>query len=42
LSRLSSLEVARVAGMSRDTPLAAESTDLPAVVVHKDDLVLMD
>jgi glutamate 5-kinase len=42
LSRLSSLEAARVAGISRDTPLPLDIKELSAVVVHKDDLVLMD
>jgi glutamate 5-kinase len=42
LSRLSSQEAARVAGVSRDASVPVEPRDLPAVVVHKDDLVLMD
>ncbi len=42
LSRLSSLEAARVAGASRDSPTPLDPKDPPAVIVHKDDLVLMD
>jgi glutamate 5-kinase len=42
LSRLSSLEAARVAGVSRDAPAALDLKEVAAVVVHKDDLVLMD
>ena len=42
LSRLSSQEAARVAGVTRDATVPVELKDLPAVVVHKDDLVLMD
>jgi len=43
LSRLSSLELARVAGAYRDAGPGVDPTDTPAtVVVHKDDLVLMD
>ena len=43
LSRLSSLELARVAGAYRDAGPGGEPLDAPAaVVVHKDDLVLMD
>jgi glutamate 5-kinase len=41
LSRLSSLEAARVAGASRDAP-PTDLKDPVAVIVHKDDLVLMD
>jgi glutamate 5-kinase len=41
LTRLSSLEAARVAGASRDAP-PSETKDPLAVIVHKDDLVLMD
>lgn len=41
LSRLSSLEAARVAGASRDAP-PSDTKDPLAVIVHKDDLVLMD
>jgi glutamate 5-kinase len=42
LSRLSSLEVARVAGAVRDSLLPAEPGSATEVVVHKDDLVLLD
>jgi glutamate 5-kinase len=47
LSRLSSAEAARIAGVSRDAPPPidpkdAEARDPLAVIVHKDDLVLMD
>jgi glutamate 5-kinase len=47
LSRLSSVEAARIAGASRDAPPPidpkdAEARDPLAVIVHKDDLVLMD
>ncbi len=42
LSRLSSQEAARVAGVSRDATVPVEPRELPEVVVHKDDLVLMD
>lgn len=41
LTRLSSLEAARVAGASRDAP-PSDAKDPLAVIVHKDDLVLMD
>lgn len=40
LSRLSSVEAARVAGASRDAP-PSDTRDPLAVIVHKDDLVLM-
>jgi glutamate 5-kinase len=44
LSRMSSLEAARIAGASRDAPPALDENEKqPAlVIVHKDDLVLMD
>ncbi len=42
LSRLSSLELARVAGAFRDAPTPLNPEDAPDVVVHKDDLVLLD
>jgi hypothetical protein len=41
LSRLSSVEAARIAGASRDAP-PSDTKDPLAVIVHKDDLVLMD
>jgi len=42
LSRLSSLEVARIAGALRDAQVPLDPADAPDVVVHKDDLVLLD
>jgi glutamate 5-kinase len=42
LSRMSSLEAARVAGVSRDAPPALDGKPPLEVIVHKDDLVLMD
>jgi glutamate 5-kinase len=42
LSRLSSLEIARVAGAFRDAQVPLSAKDGPDVVVHKDDLVLLD
>lgn len=43
LSRLSSVEAARVVGVSRDVPPSLDEVKEPlAVIVHKDDLVLMD
>jgi glutamate 5-kinase len=42
LSRLSSLEIARVAGAFRDAQIPLAPEDAPDVVVHKDDLVLLD
>ncbi|HWO11570.1 MAG TPA: glutamate 5-kinase [Polyangiaceae bacterium] len=43
LSRMSSAEAARVSGASRDTaPSADNGKDPLEVIVHKDDLVLMD
>jgi glutamate 5-kinase len=42
LSRLGSLEAARVAGATRDATTPPDPGDLPPVVVHKDDLVLLD
>lgn len=41
LSRMSSVEAARVSGVSRDAP-PSDTKDPLAVIVHKDDLVLMD
>jgi glutamate 5-kinase len=42
LSRMSSLEAARVAGACRDVVQPIDTPELPAmVIVHKDDLVLM-
>jgi glutamate 5-kinase len=42
LSRLSSVEAARIAGASRDAPPSPDGKEPEAVIVHKDDLVLMD
>jgi glutamate 5-kinase len=42
LSRISALEAARAAGVCRDTDGPADTEQLPSVVVHKDDLVLLD
>jgi glutamate 5-kinase len=42
LSRMSSLEAARVAGASRDAPPSPDEKQPVEVIVHKDDLVLMD
>jgi glutamate 5-kinase len=43
LTRLSSVDAARMAGVSRDVqPSPDESKDPPAVIVHKDDLALME
>ncbi|HVZ31048.1 MAG TPA: glutamate 5-kinase, partial [Polyangiaceae bacterium] len=42
LARMSSLDIARRAGACRDAPTPAEPNGAPEVVVHKDDLVLMD
>jgi glutamate 5-kinase len=42
LSRMSSLEAARVAGASRDAPPSLDEKQPVEVIVHKDDLVLMD
>lgn len=42
LSRLSSQEIARVAGAFRDAQIPLAPEDAPDVVVHKDDLVLLD
>ncbi len=42
LSQLSSLETARIVGVCRDTVPPGDSPDAPRVVVHKDNLVLMD
>jgi hypothetical protein len=40
---MSSVEAARIAGASRDKPLSPDDEKEPvAVIVHKDDLVLMD
>jgi glutamate 5-kinase len=43
LSKMSSVEAARIAGSSRDKPPSPDDEKEPvAVIVHKDDLVLMD
>ena len=42
LSRLSSLEVARISGALRDAHVPLDPKEAPDVVVHKDDLVLLD
>jgi glutamate 5-kinase len=42
LSRISALEVARAAGICRDATGNVEAEALPPVVVHKDDLVLIE
>jgi glutamate 5-kinase len=42
LSRLSSLEVARISGALRDAQVPLDPKEAPDVVVHKDDLVLLD
>jgi glutamate 5-kinase len=42
LARLSSLEVARISGALRDAQVPLAPEDAPDVVVHKDDLVLLD